>query len=69
MTAPTAAAMATAIDEAIYALVSGKIAEYRINGKTFTYQELDALRALRHEYSAMALSATTYGNRSYTRLG
>lgn len=43
----TAADLLTACNNAIYALLSGRVSSYSINGRTFTYQNLKDLLAIR----------------------
>jgi len=46
---PTVAELLIAVNAAIYALVTGKAKVITINGRTYQYNNLDELRAMRAE--------------------
>ena len=52
-----------AIDAAILALVTGKIASYSVGGQTFTYQTLDELKKTRAYYARLTARASDDGRR------
>jgi len=49
-----AADMVSAIDTAILALVTNRIAAYNVSGVSYTYADLGKLRELRRYYAALA---------------
>ena len=46
---PTVAELLTAVNAAIYALVTRKVSSYTVDGVTYNYHDLKALRELRKE--------------------
>ena len=59
----TASDTVNAIDAAILALVTGKIASYTVGGQTFTYQTLPDLRRIREFYARLAARGSDSGRR------
>ena len=45
----TAAEILTAVNDAILALIQDKVSSISFNGRTYVYQDLDKLRAMRKE--------------------
>lgn len=55
---PTVAEMLTAVNAAIYGLLQGKASSYSINGRSYTFHDLDKLRAFRSELQKESESGT-----------
>jgi hypothetical protein len=51
----------TELEDAIHELATNKVAEYRIDGKAYTYWDLDDLRALLGQYRREERRAATGG--------
>jgi len=49
--------MVTAIDAAILALITNKVASYDVEGTAYRYHDLDKLRAMHKHYAAIARSS------------
>jgi hypothetical protein len=51
---PTTGDILTAIDDAIFAIVTKRVAEVEVRGQRFRSADLGQLRELRREYQALA---------------
>ncbi len=55
---PTAAELLTAVNAAIYELVTGKVKQKQIGERSYTYYDLPALRQLREDLRVEAQTTT-----------